>query len=100
MSYVQGTSPILISTPLGADKVLLKSFQGEERISEPFHFTLELWSQDNAIDFTQIVGKSVTITISLASGDKQYLNGIVGRFVQAGTADARFTTYYAEVHPL
>jgi type VI secretion system secreted protein VgrG len=98
MAYVQGTSPILISTPLGADKFLLKNLQGEERISEPFHFTLELLAEDNAIDFTQIVGKSATITISLASGEKQYLNGIVGRFVQAGT-DARFTTYYADLHP-
>lgn len=97
-SYVQGPSPILISTPLGADKFLLKSYQGEERLSEPFRFTLELVSEDNAVDFTQIVGKSVTLTISLATGDKQYLNGIVGRFVQAGS-DARFTTYYADLHP-
>lgn len=97
-TYVQGPSPILISTPLGADKFLLKKYQGEERISEPFRFTLELLSEDNAIDFTQIVGKSVTLTISLASGDKQYVSGIVGRFVQAGS-DARFTTYYADLHP-
>jgi type VI secretion system secreted protein VgrG len=96
--YVQGTSPILVSTPLGPDKFLLKSYQGEERISQPFHFTLELLSEDSAIDFSQITGKSVTLTVSLASGDKQYINGIAGRFVQAGS-DARFTTYYAEVHP-
>jgi type VI secretion system secreted protein VgrG len=96
--YVQGTSPILVSTPLGPDKFLLKSYQGEERISQPFHFTLELLSEDSAIDFSQITGKSITLTISLASGDKQYINGIAGRFVQAGS-DPRFTTYYAEVHP-
>ncbi|HEY7389066.1 MAG TPA: type VI secretion system tip protein TssI/VgrG [Bryobacteraceae bacterium] len=97
-TYVQGTSPILVSTPLGPDKFLLKSYQGEERISQPFHFTLELLSEDSAIDFSQITGKSVTLTISLASGDKQYINGIAGRLVQAGS-DTRFTTYYAEVHP-
>jgi type VI secretion system secreted protein VgrG len=97
-SYVQGPSPILVTTPLGADKFLLKDFQGEERVSQPFHFTLELLSEDNAIDFTQMVGQSVTLTISLASGDKQYLNAVVGRFVQAGS-DARFTTYYADLHP-
>ncbi|MBV9506531.1 MAG: type VI secretion system tip protein VgrG [Acidobacteriia bacterium] len=97
-TYVQANSPILITTPLGPDKFLVKSFQGEERLSEPFRFTLELLSEDNAIDFSQIVGNSVTLTISLASGDKQYLNGIVGRFVQAGS-HSRFTTYHAEVHP-
>ncbi|HLI83227.1 MAG TPA: type VI secretion system tip protein TssI/VgrG [Bryobacteraceae bacterium] len=97
-SYVQGTSPVLITTPLGPDKFLLKRYQGEERISQLFHFTLELLSEDSAIDFSQITGKSVTLTISLASGDKQYINGIVGRFVQAGS-DPRFTTYYAELYP-
>jgi type VI secretion system secreted protein VgrG len=97
-SYVQGPSPILITTPLGADKFLLRSFHGEERISTPFHFSLDLVSQDNAVDFTQMVGKSVTLTISLAGGSQQYLNGIVGRFVQSG-GDARFTSYQAEVYP-
>jgi type VI secretion system secreted protein VgrG len=97
-TFVQGTSPILVTTPLGADKFLLRHFQGQERLSEPFHFTLELISQDNAVDFTQIVGKSLTLTISLASGDKQYINGIVGKFVQSG-GDARFARYQADVYP-
>src|SRR5215475_2496750 len=97
-TFVQGPSPILLTTPLGADKFLLTHFQGEERISKPFHFSLELISQDNAVDFTQIVGKSVTLTFALAGGDKQYINGIVGRFVQSG-GDARFTRYQAEVYP-
>jgi type VI secretion system secreted protein VgrG len=97
-SFVQGASPILLTTPLGADKLLLRYFEGEERISEPFHFSLDLVSQDSAIDFTQLVGKSVTLAISLAGGETQYLNGIVGRFVQTG-GDARFTTYHADVRP-
>lgn len=97
-SFVQGTSPYQLTTPLGADKLLLRSFHGEERISTPFHFHLDLVSQDNAIDFSQIVGKRVTIAIALAGGSTQYLNGVVGTFVQSG-GDARFTTYHAEVHP-
>lgn len=97
-AFVQGTSPILLTTPLGADKLLLRHFDGEERISEPFHFRLDLVSQDNAVDFTQLVGKSVTLAISLAGGSTQYINGIVGRFVQTG-GDARFTTYLADVYP-
>ena len=39
-SFVQGLSPILLTTPLGADKLLLRTFEGEERISEIFHFRL------------------------------------------------------------
>lgn len=97
-SFIQGPRPILLTTPLGADKLLLKSFHGEERISKLFHFTLELQSQDHNIDFTKIVGKSVTLSIQLAGGGTQYLNGIVGRFVQSGS-DKRLSTYYADLHP-
>ena len=95
--YVQGTSPILIETPLGADKLMLKRFHGEERLSGLFRFNLEMISESNSLSFADIVGKNVTLTMALSTGGKQYLNGVVGRFVQAGK-DARFTTYFAEVH--
>lgn len=98
-TFVQGTRHFTVTTPLGADKFILKSFQGEERISGLFHYRLELLSQDDSIDFSQIVGKKVTITTQLPGGsDSQYLNGVVGRFSQAGKS-ARFTTYFADVYP-
>lgn len=98
-TFVQGTRAFTLTTPLGADKFILKSFQGEEQISGLFHYRLELLSQDDAIDFTQIVGKNITITIELPGGtDTQYVNGVVGRFAQAGKS-ARFTTYFADVYP-
>ena len=97
-SSAQATLPFQITTPFGADKVLIRTIQGEERISGLFQYTLELVSSDKSLDFTQIVGKGVTVTMELADGSKAYLHGIVGRFVQAGT-DARVTTYYADLHP-
>jgi type VI secretion system secreted protein VgrG len=96
--FVQGTSPILIDTPFGADKLMVKRFHGEETISGLFQFTLEMISESNSLSFAEIMGKKVTLTLQLEGGGKQYLNGVVGRFMQAGK-DARFTTYFAEVHP-
>jgi len=98
MAFTQTDRYISISTPFGADKVLVRSLRGEERISGLFHFFLELVSEDNALDFTKIVGKSVTVSIKVSDDTTRYINGIVGRFVQGGR-DARFTTYFAEVHP-
>jgi type VI secretion system secreted protein VgrG len=92
------TTPLLLTTPLGTDKLLLQTFQGEERMSSLFHYSLGMVSTDNALDFTQIVGKSVTVSTSLVTGETEYFNGIVGRFIQAGQ-DARYTTYRADVHP-
>jgi type VI secretion system secreted protein VgrG len=88
----------MLTTPLGDGKLLIQTFQAEERMSSLFHYSLEMVSTDNAIDFTQIVGKSVTVSTKLETGETEYFNGIVGRFVQAGR-NQRYTTYRAEVHP-
>jgi len=98
MAFAQTGQYLSISTPLGADKLLLRAMHGEERISGLFHFSLEMQSEEKALDFSKVVGKSATVTIALADGTSRYVNGIVGRFVQGGS-DARFTTYYAELHP-
>jgi type VI secretion system secreted protein VgrG len=98
MAYVQGYHYMSIATPLGKDKLLLRSFQGEEMLSGLFRFSLEMQSEDPSIDFAQIVGKGATITIELADGTQRYINGIVGRFIQSGTDDY-FINYSAELHP-
>lgn len=98
MAFVQDTDWIQITTPLGDNKLLLKSLEGEERVSGLFRFTLELLSEDDALDSSQIMGKNVTLTFMLPDSNFQYTNGVVGRFAQAGKS-GRFTTYYADVHP-
>ncbi len=96
--YTQDNLKLKVSTPLGPDKLLLRSFRGDERISGLFQFTLELVSEDNAIDFQSIVGKPVTVTLSLSNDTEHHLNGIVGRFVQEET-NLRLTRYFADIHP-
>lgn len=98
MAFTQTASYISISTPLGADKLLVRSLRGEERLSGLFHFFLELVSEEKSLDFSKIVGKSATISIKVSDSVTRHINGIVGRFVQGGS-DARFTTYFVELHP-
>jgi len=87
-----------LTTPLGKDKLLMQTFQAEERLSGLFHYSLEMISKDDSLDFTKIVGKAVTVSYKIQNGPQEYFNGIVGRFVQAGK-NARYTTYRADVHP-
>lgn len=98
MAFTQSPSYLSITTPLGADKLLLRSIRGEERMSGLFHFFLEMQSEEKSLDFSAIVGKSATVKVELADGTFRYINGIVGRFIQAGK-DARLYTYFAELHP-
>ncbi|HEY4219386.1 MAG TPA: type VI secretion system tip protein TssI/VgrG [Gemmatimonadaceae bacterium] len=97
IGYVQTNTYLSLSTPLGADNLLLRAFRGEESLSTPFHFSLDMHSEASDIDFSQLVGKSVTITVT-ASGGTRYVNGLMTRFVQAGTS-GRFTAYFGEVRP-
>ena len=97
-AYIQDNLKLKITTPLGDNKLLLRAFHGEESISGLFHFTLEMVSEDNALDFSAIVGKPVTVTLTLGNDTEHYLNGIVGRFVQEET-NLRLTRYFADIHP-
>jgi len=97
--FVHGdTSLFTLTTPLGKDKLLLKGFKGSEGISRLFRFELDLLSEDPSIDYTQIIGKAVTISITQADGTPRYLSGVISRFGQAG-ADETFTSYHAEMVP-
>ncbi len=98
-SYTQGTSALFsIDTPLGTDKLLLQGFKGSEGISRLFHFDLNLLSEDSNIDFTKIIGQTVTITLNPAAGTPRYLCGVISRFGQGGSGQT-FTSYYAEMVP-
>ena len=63
MSTSQEGRLISITTPLGDDKLLLAGFSGHEAISRLFSFHLDLLTEKGPIDFTEIIGKNVTISI-------------------------------------
>jgi type VI secretion system secreted protein VgrG len=94
----QAESYVSIVTPAGDDVLVLTSVRGEERLSAPFHFFLEMTSSKADIDFSTIVGKSATVTIKGGSDTKRIIDGIMTRFVHAGTVNSR-TTYLGELRP-
>ncbi|QRK05075.1 type VI secretion system tip protein VgrG [Archangium violaceum] len=98
MSYTQDRVYLSLTTPLGKDVLLLHGFHGEESLSRPFHFTLELRSEQRDVDFAQVVGKDAAITLDLVRGGERFFHGVVTRFVQAGTYPD-FTKYIAELRP-
>jgi type VI secretion system secreted protein VgrG len=97
-TYIQKTLRLAVTTPLGENKLLLKTVGGEEQISGLFNYRLEMVSEDRKLDFSAIVGKQITVTLLLNDGTKRYINGVVGRFMQEDS-HVRLTTYYADLHP-
>uniref|UniRef100_Q02CG3 Rhs element Vgr protein n=1 Tax=Solibacter usitatus (strain Ellin6076) TaxID=234267 RepID=Q02CG3_SOLUE len=91
--------PLKLTTPLGADALILFHFQGREAISEVFHFELKaVWeNKSTLLPFDQLLGKKVTVEVS-SPKNKRYFNGIVCKVTQY-SQDQTFTYYYLEVVP-
>jgi len=97
MSYTQDDRHIKVITPLGKDVLLLEGFSGSESLSSLFRFDLAMVSENRAIDFTAIVGKTVTVGVEIGQ-NWRYFNGVVSRFWQEG-GNEKLTGYHAEVVP-
>jgi type VI secretion system secreted protein VgrG len=98
MPHSQEGRLISLTTPLGEDVLLLAGFSGHEAISRLFSFHLDLLTQHGPIDFTQIIGKNVTISVAQSDNTPRYFNGMVSHFAQTGS-DLNFIHYQMEVVP-
>src|SRR6266536_138140 len=100
MAFTQANRPLKLTTPLGADKLLLVSYQGREAISQMFRFDLQtVWTDRNQLlPFHELLGKKITIEIS-PSVNKRFINGMVSRITQ-GVKDENFVHYTLEIVPM
>jgi type VI secretion system secreted protein VgrG len=98
VSLTQAGRPFTVTTPLGADKLLLERFAGEEAVSTPFHFTLDMVSKSSTISADSLVRQPISVNIELADGGSRVLHGRVSRFVQLGSNDG-LTSYRADMVP-
>jgi type VI secretion system secreted protein VgrG len=88
-----------VTTPLGADAVLLGSFRGTEELSRLFEFDLELLSSKGDIDPTQLIGSCVSFELSPRDRDPRSFNGFVSRMVYGGLGPSGLRQYRATLVP-
>lgn len=105
MAYTQDRKLITIDSPLGKDELLLLRFSGTEGMSRLFEFQLEMVSENHSIQFKDIIGQGVTVTIKLYDEDERFFHGIVSRFSQksgdreTGPETPDFSFYTATIVP-
>ncbi|MCA1686235.1 MAG: type VI secretion system tip protein VgrG, partial [Planctomycetia bacterium] len=103
--FSQANRPIKVTTPLGDDALLLEKFSGGETLSEPFRYTLDLLAEaPRTASFEALLGKSVTVTLTLADKSSRYFNGIVSSMNETGIETGAdgvtlFNRYRAQVVP-
>ena len=96
--YKQAQRWLSIATPLAEDELKLASFHGVDAVSRLFRFDLDLFSENDSIDFAAVVGQPVTLKVQLADDTLRYFHGHLARFVQSGRSE-NFITYRAEMVP-
>ena len=97
-TYTQADRFISVETPLGTDVLLLRSFTGDEGISQLFSFELDLLSEDSGIKFEKIIGQRISVKVRLLDEKERHFNGFVSSFVQTGI-DAELSQYRATMVP-
>jgi type VI secretion system secreted protein VgrG len=96
--YGQAGRLISLTTPLGEDKLLLTGFTGHEAISRLFQFHLTTLSEDTDIDFTQIIGQTITINVVQSDDSHRQFHGIVSHFACTGN-EGGMTRYELQMVP-
>ncbi len=96
--FIQANAFLTVTTPLGANQLLLDAFEGTEAISQPFRFSLSMRSMSSSLDAAAVVGAVATVKLKLGSGPARFISGIVSRFVHSG-GDREFSVYSAELVP-
>lgn len=97
-NILQDPRPLAIDSPLGKDVLLLNSIEGEEELSKPFLYKLELSSKFGGLGAEKIVGHPVSIRVDAGRESTRYFHGIIKSFSQ-GLRNDDLTTYYAEMVP-
>ncbi|MGH8137961.1 MAG: type VI secretion system Vgr family protein [Steroidobacteraceae bacterium] len=87
-----------LKTPLGKDVLLLRKMSGLEAMSQPFEWDLDLISEDGDIDPDKILGKSVSVDLTLPNGKQRFFHGVVSEFSLGGWLQ-NYHRYRAVVRP-
>jgi len=99
MVRTQQFRQLALGTPLGDDVLLLKRFNGTERLGRLFEYDLELLSEVGDIPLEEVTGQNVTIRVQWSTEDQpRYINGYVSRFALARPL-GKTTEYRATVVP-
>src|SRR5580704_16329709 len=99
MSTYTQTGPYKVVSPLGGDTLLFSGMSGEEAVSTPFLFTVDMLSEKESIVPSQMIRKPLVIELDMGNGTTRYIHGLVRRFIQMDSAFSSLYAYRAEVVP-
>jgi type VI secretion system secreted protein VgrG len=91
--------PFRVKTTLGDDALLLDSFVGSERLSEPFRFVLRLLSLDPNLDLESLLETPVVLTFKVGGNKERHIHGNINRIRLLESGADGMAAYEAEIVP-
>ena len=91
-------NPCLIKTPLPDGTLRLQSCMARESLSVLGDMAVTLLASDPNISADKLLGKPVTVVVTLRDETQRELSGYVARFAQSGS-DGRYYVYEMTVRP-
>ena len=86
-------------TPLGDPNLVFERMTGTETLGHPFEFTVDMLHNKGDVPIADLVGKNVTVQMTMLDKDPRYWNGIVSRFALVGFLGEGTYRYRAELRP-
>lgn len=91
---------VRVDSPLGESKFIATYLTGEESISRPYQFDVELFSDDHDIKQLDIVGRAMTLSVyNNGEQNPRIIHGIVNQFSAFDVDDTGLRCYRASVVP-
>lgn len=87
-----------VTTPLGENVLMLYRMTGSEHLSQLFEYDLELLSEKNNVDLKALLGKNLTVKLTLADESHRSFHGLVTRISLFGMKGNLYY-YRATVRP-
>jgi len=82
LSAIQDNRTVRVKTSLPASTLLFSSMHGHEHLSQLFHYTVELLSHNQEIDFNKLLGSDMTIHMERPDNGDRFFHGFVSDAAQ------------------
>lgn len=82
----------------GESPLILRFLRAREGLSSLFEYDVQLLSEQDDIDPSKLLGKSLTVSVRVEDNRKRHFNGIVASFAYQGRAEG-YSQYHAVLRP-
>lgn len=89
---------LTLSTPLGANELLVQRVVAQEQLSSPFTLTVDCLSQQHNLDLRQLLAQPVTLSVLQADGSYRALHAVVSDAALLGS-DGGISDYQLVLKP-